>query len=360
MDMKDLKKKMEKGIGLLFMMAALASCSMMEDDRTDCPTGLYVNFKYDYNMQRADMFKDQVGWLRLYVVDADGKLVEQQEVSNLYDGDALRTYGYQMHLPSLKEGTYSLYADAFQKDYAETQEGNGAKYHLTELKKDDDISHLQATLDSKEQPDVDGRYEVEQNALPLDTLWKSLGNIKVTVKEGAKPSTVTVPLIRDTKRLNISLRQLENPLEIKASDFDYYITDNNGLLAYNNDVVEDKPLIYKPYRKWTTVEEVTPNEKRNAAHAELNFNRLIDHNDAKKDARLVIQEKATGTKILDINLPAYLSEGRGAFEMENYSEQEYLDRQHDYTLDLYLQGSKWVYMDIKVLSWSVRIQNIDL
>ncbi len=47
----------------LFGLASLAtaSCSMMHEDLDDCPTGLYVRFIYDYNTQRADMFKDHVG-----------------------------------------------------------------------------------------------------------------------------------------------------------------------------------------------------------------------------------------------------------------------------------------------------------
>ena len=31
----------------------LTACSMMETDLSGCPTGLYVGFKYDYNVERA-------------------------------------------------------------------------------------------------------------------------------------------------------------------------------------------------------------------------------------------------------------------------------------------------------------------
>ena len=50
---------------VLLLMAAMLmnSCDMMKEDLSDCPTGLYVNFVYDYNIQRADMFKDHVGGL---------------------------------------------------------------------------------------------------------------------------------------------------------------------------------------------------------------------------------------------------------------------------------------------------------
>ena len=63
--------------GMLAMMAALtlSSCDLMTEDLDDCPTGLYVNFVYDYNIQRADMFKDHVGGLTLYVYDESDRLV---------------------------------------------------------------------------------------------------------------------------------------------------------------------------------------------------------------------------------------------------------------------------------------------
>lgn len=45
------------------------SCDMMTEDRDDCPMGLYLNFKYDYNLERADMFNDHVGAVDVYVFD---------------------------------------------------------------------------------------------------------------------------------------------------------------------------------------------------------------------------------------------------------------------------------------------------
>lgn len=40
------------------------SCDMMTEDRDDCPMGLYLNFKYDYNLERADMFNGPCGSCR--------------------------------------------------------------------------------------------------------------------------------------------------------------------------------------------------------------------------------------------------------------------------------------------------------
>ena len=51
------------------------------EDRDDCPTGLYVTFVYDYNIQQADMFKDHVGGLTLYVYDESDRLVASKSMS---------------------------------------------------------------------------------------------------------------------------------------------------------------------------------------------------------------------------------------------------------------------------------------
>lgn len=39
-------------------------------------------------------------------------------------------------------------------------------------------------------------------------------------------------------------------------------------------------------------------------------------------------------------------------------DQEYLDRQHDWNMTFFLDsGLRWVYVEIKVLDWVVRINN---
>ena len=83
----------QKSIVAMMAAMALSSCDMMTEDLSDCPTGLYVNFVYDYNIQRADMFKDHVGGLTLYVYDESDRLVAQRTVS----GSELSRYGFNIH-----------------------------------------------------------------------------------------------------------------------------------------------------------------------------------------------------------------------------------------------------------------------
>lgn len=66
---------------------------------------------------------------------------------------------------------------------------------------------------------------------------------------------------------------------------------------------------------------------------------------------------------MNIDLCYYLSLARNAYEIQNYSPQEYLDREYDYRLDFGIEGSgpeetwKYVTISINVLSWAIRIQN---
>lgn len=84
---------LHKGVLLLMAAMLMNSCDMMKEDLSDCPTGLYVNFVYDYNIQRADMFKDHVGCLTLYVFDESDRIAAQRTVS----GNELTKYGYNIH-----------------------------------------------------------------------------------------------------------------------------------------------------------------------------------------------------------------------------------------------------------------------
>lgn len=51
---------------VMAMMFTVTSCGMMEDDQSDCPQALRVNFKYDMNMKFADAFPNEVKTVTLY------------------------------------------------------------------------------------------------------------------------------------------------------------------------------------------------------------------------------------------------------------------------------------------------------
>ena len=77
---------LSKALIVLATAAGLASCADMKEDLPPCPQGLDIHFKYNYNLQRADMFTDHVGAVSVYLFDANGHYLEQRTVQNTAAG----------------------------------------------------------------------------------------------------------------------------------------------------------------------------------------------------------------------------------------------------------------------------------
>ena len=374
-----------KGLQMIVVAALFAGCDMMKEDRDDCPTGLYVNFVYDYNIQRADMFKDHVGSVTLYVFDESDKLVAQRTVS----GGELSMYGYNIHFTEqeLAPGhQYRLSAVALQKEWGEALGTAGAKYRKPTLNIGDSRQQLAISLDR--QQSAGSKYYAVSTAAPLDTLWHTqqvmeayaadkptatkyretangeatTNAIETVTLERGIPAYATVSLIRDTNHLNISLRELDHPESVDADNYEVFILDANGDVDYENRVVTPTDsLIYRPYEQWTTTFDAGGAiGVERSAHYDLMFNRLMYDATPDNNAVLCIRRKSDGMEVAVINLPYILCEGRTAYEIYNYRPQEYLDREYDYRLEFFLRGDRWEYVSIciDVLSWAKRIQYI--
>lgn len=347
----------------ILLVTITASCSMMTEDRSDCPEGLYVNFVYDYNIQRADMFKDHVGYVTVYVFDEADRLVIQRNAGNYGQDRPLAEYGYQMHFTpaELPAGNYKLIAVAMQKDWDNALATPGAKYRRTSLTAGSNKSQLRVTLDRGEK-NADNLCPVD-NSVALDTLWVGTTlNSPITTVKAQAPTYATISLVRDTKTLNVTLRDIDHPDEVKAEDYELTIVEDNGIVDADNTVLSDDSLLYRPYAEWTTEFPETRATQEKTAHYDINFNRLMYTTDQNEMAVMTLKNKKTGETIGEFNLAHILSEARNAFEMQHYGRQEYLDREYDYRLDFVLKGDKWQYISIKVgiLAWDMRIQNTEL
>ena len=402
----------QKGFVAVVAALALSSCSMMTEDLDNCPTGLYVNFVYDYNIQRADMLKDHVGGLTLYVYDESDRLVTTKSMGE----SQLSKYGSYLHFTEqeLAPGhNYRLMAVAFQH---ETLSNNGAKYRLTGNTVGSQWKQFFINLDHYATRSVANYYNVS-HAEPLDTLWHTLttivspstinqspstiptpakteyswqhdgsittnGQETVALVEG-EPTYATVSLIRDTKHLNITLRAVnDDPADNQVMDQDYTVEiyDKNSQLDGKNDLTNPADtLIYKPYRQWTTYFVGNGDVvSESAAHYDLMFNRLLYKNASVNDDRyavlrmediakarnavLLIRKKETGEIIFGINLPYILASGR-TYQERYYHYQEYLDREYDYRLQFIIKGGRvdeiqlLLGMHIHTIPWAVRHQS---
>ena len=396
---------------------SLSSCDMMTEDLSDCPTGLYVNFVYDYNIQRADMFKDHVGGLTLYVYDESERLV----TSKTMDAGQLSKYGSYIHFSEqeLAPGhSYRLMAIAFQK---EILSNIGAKYRPSGNKNGSQWRQFFIDLDHTKTRALADYYFVS-NAAPLDTLWHTLttivspaegfplnaypasltpakceyswqrnGSIQTNGQETVslvkgEPTYATVALIRDTKQLNITLRAVnDDPADNQVVDTDYTveIIDNNSQLDCENNLSNPTDtLVYTPYHQWTTTFVGNGQvASESAAHYDLMFNRLLYKNVSvnedqyavlneadiakARNAVLLIRKADSGEIIFGINLPYILASGRN-YQERYYHYQEYLDREYDYRLQFIIKGSRvdeiqlFLGTHVHIIPWAMRQQHEQL
>ena len=191
-----------------------------------------------------------------------------------------------------------------------------------------------------------------------------MNRTKNTVETGFQETTRTlVDLMRHTKQLTITLRQVNDPANIDCNDFSIGLTDDNGCVRHDCSIkADDELLTYTPHTMWTSeYSDDNHNEMQRAAHADMSLARLIYSEEWSQNALLTIFNKETGVEVARVNLPEILVSGRNTAE-QSYSEQEYLDREHAYKLDFFLVGDTWQYINVTVgvLSWQVRNQNADL
>ena len=361
--MKYLTKKLMAWIWLpLAAAATLSSCDMMTEDRDDCPTGLYLTFKYDYNLQRADMFGDHVGAVDVYVFDADGKYVKTLSEANAGPVRPLASPTYAMHA-NLAPGKYKFIVLAGQATYADQLNSQRATFMRSELQPGDDMQKLDIRLETTQEGEAVVR--VDNKGLPLDTLWHGMELEPVQVY-AEKPTYHTISLMRDTKKISVTLRDIDAPHEVDVNDFDMTITDRNDHLLWDNSVSEERTVIYTPHAAWNT-DDRTPAYDANGdlieeighiAHADFMTSRLVIHDDPADDGVLSIVNRNSGQEVIRVNLPDLLSRLRNSEEIYRYSAQEFLDRGYDYDLDFYLKGGNLSYINISisVLGWSKRIQ----
>ena len=98
----------------LLGLSVMSCTDFIFDDRDGCERGVYVNFVYDYNLHRSDMFADHVGEVTLYIFDEQGNYIDSRTEANDDEFQPLKEYGYNMYL-DLPDGKYRFVALAHQR-----------------------------------------------------------------------------------------------------------------------------------------------------------------------------------------------------------------------------------------------------
>lgn len=311
------------------------SCSLF-DEGDSCHIGMDLKLVYDYNMKFADAFSSEVRKAHVYVYDESGKLVlsKTADFNQTDDGTGSGTINVDELQPGVK---YDFVVWA-------TGESRGDSYDFgtaeTEAQLTARLKRMDATVSDDITPLFHGRIESQSFA-----------------KKYGTTQTITIPLTKDTKNIKLLLQQQSDNSTLSADDFTMEITDDNGLLNYDNSLMTDETITYKP---WTVTAGVAGTDdadtQTSVLMAEFSVNRLVKEG----HSPLLTVRKKSGEKVLSIPLIDYALLVKGHYN-QDMDAQEYLDRQDTYDMTFFLdEDKKWIDVSIIINSWRVVLSEEDL
>ena len=328
---------------LLLFGASLGSCNVLTEEEQDC--AVYVRFKYDMNMKFADAFQNAVNSVTLYAFDKNGVLAFQKTE----EGDLLKQDGYRMRLDGISHSDKAEYDFITWAGEPDNESFIIPLLTVGKSTKDDLYCQLKRAEGGIVNDDLEALFHGQANDLNFGRAATS------------KMDDVVVPLVKNTNNIRIVLHHLSGkPVDVE--NFNFTITDVNGLMKYDNSLMEDEVLTYQAWRTddgkaglGDQVENVEGVTEINVAIAELTVARLMT-----TERPILTITNAEGKKVLSIPLVDYALLVKGYYNRD-MSDQEYLDRQDEYALTFFLdEADEWIASTIIINSWKVVLRDLDL
>lgn len=317
------------------LVCAVGSCEKIYDDLEPCPQGVRLRFIYDYNMEFANAFPNQVDCLTVLFYDNEGNYVATRTNA----GADLKDENYRM-VVDLAPGSYRILVYGGM----ECQESS---------------FHFVTPPSATRYRDVQVELNSDCLTFPVGTELHPLFYGRLNVEVGAEDKNYreyTVPMMKDTNDVRLILQQIDgDPLE--ADDFDFVITDRNTLFAYNNDLIPQPDVHYQPWARGNSqVGELPAGGISQVCWAEISISRLVTG----FEPNLTITRRSDGYKIVDIPLNNYLLLLKSQ-HFANMKAQEFLDRQSRWNMIFFLdRNHEWLKTQIVVNDWVVRLNSIDI
>ena len=340
--------KIFKRTSISYLMACLTTLmllttSCIRDEQDDC--GLNLTFHYTYNIKDADAFTNETDSAMLYIFDNYGNFLRRQAA----DKAQLRD-GKTMHISDLPKGVYRFVAFA----QSATQTDQKANFLFPTLKKGSRMDDLTAKLQTE-----NNLSQIKLNNLLNGTLTANVTGVA---------QTLDMNMMKLTHTLRIILVPTGEgaPKYLNAANYDFKVTDNNTLLGYDASRLKGDSVTYQPYWKGISKDSTdnTGSNINSAVLAELSFSRLF----ADGKPKLVIRDNLNNVEVINISLTWFLTLTELEEHHTPWSNQEYLDRQDEYSIVFYLSvkpspGSNdhtWMLTRIVINGWVLNPVDIAL
>lgn len=340
-----MKNLLNKAIGSIMGVALVAAsmmgmtgCSVINDDLDPCPQGVKLRFVFDYNMEFYNTFPAQVDCLTLFVYDRDGKFVTSRTETT----SVLADENYRM--------TLDLPADTYHFVAYGGMECDKSTFHFVK-------TPAAGTTLAELQVNMDDNCVSADPGEELHPLF--FGDLDLTIDPKAMDYTdATVYMIRDTNTIRVVLQNVDGT-PVNPDDFTFTIFDDNTQLAFDNSVI---PVAdgntYSPWQTGqVTVGTTDTDDAATIAFAEFSTSRLMDGS----GSRLVVNDCISNEAVLSIPLVNYLQLMKSvSSKYSKLGAQEFLDRECDWTLMLFLDNGRWIDTHIVINDWTVRLNHAEL
>lgn len=325
MNTKALIGKLLMGAALIAT-AALSSC--IYDDQSECPS---VKICFTRNMKFADAAPHEVSSVKLYAYNANNRLVYTADA----DASALKNSDYTINLAGLPSDATRIVTWGF---------GEERKANSYTFGNADNLADLTCLVNN-----TDGAVSGD-----LTPLFHAEVPVSVARERGV------VDLTKDTNVIRVILQNISGePIDKDA--FRYEITSANGYLNYDNTLLGNQQMTYTPWSIYTgsagmnTETKASDGSAVSVVVAEFTINRLVDG----QKTVLTVYKKDTGDKVFSIPVNDYALLVKGNYN-SSMSNQEYLDRQDEWNMTFFMQGSNWISTSIIINSWRVILSDVDL
>lgn len=338
-------------VAMLMTLVLTASCDgFIYEDEGDCSVYYRLKFRYDMNLKFADAFAHEVKSVKVFAFDTDGNLVWEGSEQ----GDVLASGDYTMTLP-LEAGKYRLIAWCGLE--------NGESFYLPDATPSCSIEDLHCRMTSGTKTRASSTCSDED----LKPLFHGMIDVELPINNDGGEYFYEMPLTKDTNVFRVILQHLSGE-DIDENDFDFTIEDDNAWLAYDNTILKQEHVVYKPWAIYSGEAGVT-NPDNNITHvkiavAELTVSRLFIKDWTKYEKPMltirVKEGENKGKLIASIPIIDYALMVMGQHH-SLMDKQEYLDRADEYNMTFFLdKNHNWVSAQIQVLSWTVVINKTDL
>jgi hypothetical protein len=306
-----------------------------EPDEVTC----YVKFRYDMNMKYADAFYNEVNEVTLYVFDANGNLVWRGSEQ----GEPLTDSDYRMSV-EVVPGTYEMVAWCHNNHDLPTR--------FTLAGGASPVSRADLACKVERQHDDYGNGFINND---IDGLYH--GQLQsVEVKATDDEQEVTISLTKNTNVIRVVLQHL-NGEELNKDDFNFTVSDDNGLMDYDNSLLPDEMITYHAWSISSGSTQINGGTSSvSAVVAEITTVRLMETHKP-----VLTVTRKDGSTVLQIPLIDYILMVKGNYHRQ-ISDQEYLDRQDEYNMTFFLDNNNsWnTNAGIYINSWHVILQSNEM